>query len=133
MNCCPNTRRGVSQSIIIATLPIIALLAACTSPEQEAAWRASAQRPVTCAGADNCAVQWSKAMDWVQDKSQYRLQIQTAGPTDESASSAFTITKRALGGGAYQIVFRSGCDNIIGCVPTGLALQASFNNYVLGQ
>jgi hypothetical protein len=78
-------------------------------------------------------------MDWVQDNSQYRLQIQTdsliqtAGPTDESASSAFTITKRALGGGAYQIVFRSGCDNIIGCVPTGLALQASFNNYVLGQ
>ena len=122
----------------LAIVAILASLVACTSPQQEAAWRADAQRPMTCAGADDCSVKWSRALEWVTDNSQFRLQIandsliQSAGPGDEDPASAFIVTKRSLGDGKYQIVFRSGCSNMIGCVPSGLALQASFNDYVLG-
>jgi hypothetical protein len=113
-------------------------LTACVQAPADPALLASAQRPVTCSGADDCSAKWSRAVNWVIQNSSWKIQtqtdqlIQTYGPGRDDPSSAFTITKVYDGKGTSSIQYSSACSNIFGCIPNGLKLQASFNDYVMG-
>ncbi len=117
----------------------IITLTSCASKEQQAFWQQSAARTPTCEGKDDSNAMWARAVEWVQDNSAYRFQIQsenliqTAGPNKDSVQSAISITKRPLGNGNALLNFQSGCDNMFGCQPSAVALKASFNNYVIQQ
>ena len=93
--------------------------------------------PITC--STDCAAKWSRAVAWVAQNSQYKIQtqtdslIQTMGPLDSDPAPAFTITKAAMPGGAYEITFAGGCDNFIGCIPTIADARADFAKYVNGM
>ncbi len=125
----------------ILTAVTLALAAGCVSmtPEQQAQIDRNAAMPVTCQGSDDCEVKWGRALQWVLQNCEYRIQvqtdalIQTAGPTDSSPSAAFVISKVPLGGGKYEFVMRAGCDNFIGCVPTIRISRAAFAVTVMGK
>lgn len=118
----------------------VALLAGCATltPEQEAEIARQAARPVTCLAGSDCQMKWSRAIEWVAENSSYKLLtqsdrvIQTMGPLDEDPASAFLITLADRGSGLSEVVFRSGCDNMFGCIPTTRQLRASFAAYVMG-
>ncbi|HLG85976.1 MAG TPA: PDZ domain-containing protein [Alphaproteobacteria bacterium] len=118
----------------------IIFLNACAhqTPEQEAALRAEAARPVECGGAEDCQVKWSRALQWVKNNSAYKFQqatdslIATMGPLPDDPRPAYTITKILQVGGRATFDFDGGCDNIFGCVPSMLQAKASFVNYVMG-
>ena len=113
-------------------------LSACATPQQKAKWEFEASRPVTCSQGSDCEVKWSRALIWVQDHSRWKLRIAndtlitTEGPFD-TTDAAYSITKVPTGTGTYTIVFRAGCGNMFGCVPSILELQASFLNFVMGS
>jgi hypothetical protein len=94
--------------------------------------------PVTYQGFDDCEVKWGRALQWVLHNSEYRIQvqtdslIQTAGPTEDSASPAFVISRIPLGGGRYEFSMQAGCDNIFGCVHSVETSRAAFAVTVMG-
>lgn len=122
-------------SVLISFLLV---LSACATPQQKAQWEFEASRPVTCSQGSDCEVKWSRALIWVQDHSRWKLRIAndtlitTEGPFD-TTDAAYSITKVPTGTGTYTIVFRAGCGNMFGCVPSILELQASFVNFVMGS
>lgn len=115
------------------------VLSGCVTmtPQQRAAMQASAARPITCFGPEDCQIRWGRALQWVKLHSAYRFDqasdslISTKGPLPSSPDSAFTITKLARGGGRYDIDFSAGCDNFIGCIPSVIEEKASFADYVM--
>lgn len=121
-------------SVLILCLLV---LSGCATPQQKAQWEFEASRPVICSQGSDCEVKWSRVLIWVQDHSRWKLRIAnetlitTEGPFD-TTDPAYSITKVPTGTGTYTIVFRAGCGNIFGCVPSILELQANFVNFVVG-
>ena len=119
---------------ILAIVVLSLCVAGCETmtPEQLAAQNAQAARPVGCQGQEDCEVKWGRATRWVLDHSEFKIRSQsetmiaTMGPLPNDPTPAFTITKIALGQGAYEFDFRGGCDNMFGCVPSMTASRASF-------
>lgn len=115
-------------------------LAGCAAPNPAAtaALQAEASRPVTCASKPDCDAKWSRAVQWVQQNSEYKFQsatdyvIQTMGPLPDDPSPAFTITRVTNADGSGTFNFSGGCDNMFGCIPSMLESQASFVDYVMG-
>ncbi|MDR3507015.1 MAG: hypothetical protein P4L64_03860 [Caulobacteraceae bacterium] len=124
---------------ILAIAAMGLCLAGCETitPEQLAAQNAQASRTVECRGQEDCDVKWGRATRWVLDNSEFKIRSQsetmiaTMGPLPNDPTPAFTITKIALGQGAYEFDFRGGCDNMFGCVPSMTASRASFVNAVM--
>jgi len=120
-----------------ALILCLLILTACATPQQKAIWDFEASRPVTCSQGSDCEVKWSRALIWVQDHSRWKLRIvnetiiTTEGPFG-TTDAAYSITKVPSGTGIYTIVFRAGCGNMFGCVPSIVELQASFVNFVMG-
>ena len=122
--------------IIAATL----LLSGCVTltPEQKAELERQAAQQVTCTKGDDCEVKWGRALTWISQNSQWKIQtqndnmIQTYTPINQSAASGFLVNKVPLGNGVYEITMASGCDNLLGCIPNATELKASFNRFVLG-
>ena len=125
------------SSISVFCALILSACATATTPQQKARWELEASRPVTCSQGSDCETKWARALNWVQDHSRWKLRIAneaiitTEGPFD-TTDAAYSITKVPAGTGTYNIVFRAGCGNIFGCVPSILELQASFVNSVMG-
>lgn len=127
------------RHLLVLFLCFLFLSACATStPQQKAKWELDASRPVTCLQGPDCEAKWGRALIWVQDHSRWKLRIAndtlitTEGPFD-STDAAYSITKVLTGKGTYSIVFRAGCGNVFGCVPSILELQASFVNFVMGS
>jgi hypothetical protein len=119
-----------------------ALVAGCattTSDEEMAYAQERATHPPVCETTAQCDEMWSRALRWVVDNSEYRVQlqtdalIQTYGPTPNSSYPAYLISKDAIGSGVYQISFRAGCDNMFGCNPDTTMAHAAFNIVVSGE
>jgi hypothetical protein len=95
-------------------------------------------RQIFCKAGPDCEAKWSRAVSWVTTNSAYKIKIQTdqiiqtMGPSNSSPLPAYTVTKVATSGGAYEITFDGGCDNWIGCVPKIPAARAQFADFVLG-
>jgi len=89
------SQKGASVKNLLIAISAPCLLAACASAQQNAAWQAEADRPAICHTKDECSAMWARAVDWVQDHSAYRFQlqtdnlIQTAGPAQYAVQSAF--------------------------------------------
>jgi hypothetical protein len=68
----------------------------------------------------------------------YKVQTQTdsimhtMGPLPDDPAPAYSITKVALNNGTYEITFRGGYDNLIGCIPTVAESRLSFADFVTG-
>lgn len=122
-----------------AALTIALVLIGCApsmTPEIKARLQDAANQPVTCEAGPECDRKWSRATQWVRQNSAYRFQIvndsviQTYGPTRNSPSPGFIITKVATGQNNYEIEFGGGCDNMFGCRPSMLEEKASFVGFV---
>jgi hypothetical protein len=128
------------KRLIVLTGACLSLAGCVTAtPEQQTALAVQAARPVTCQGAEDCEVKWSKATQWVLNHSGYKIRSQsdtmiaTMGPLPSDPTAAFTITKLAQGAGLYTFDFRGGCDNIFGCIPSLVQSKASFVTEVMGD
>jgi hypothetical protein len=93
--------------------------------------------PITCSTKVECDAKWSRAVSWVTQNSAYKIQttsdmlIQTYGPDLHDTDAAFTVTRSATTGGAYEITFNGGCGNITwGCSPTINNSRIAFANFV---
>lgn len=112
------------QHLMIVAALFLSGCASAPTPEQDAAMRRDSAREVTCAGQDECAVKWGRAVAWILDNSAYRIQmqnedmIQTAGPMPDRVELALVVNKVPLGNGRYRFELRGGCDNMFGCSPT---------------
>ena len=99
---------------------------------------AEAARPVTCHGADDCQVKWGRALQWVLSNSAYKISnqtellISTLGPLPDDPLPAITVSRLPTGDGDYLFSLQMGCDNLFGCQPSLLSLQASFVRSVMG-
>ena len=108
------------------------------TPEQQAKMNKDAAQKVTCTKGDDCEVKWGRAITWISQNSQWKIQtqnenmIQTYTAVGGSAASHFLVNKVPQGSGLYEITMASGCDNFIGCVPDATYLKASFNRFVVG-
>jgi hypothetical protein len=128
----------MKKCILLLSLLAIPACVAMT-PEEQAALEHDASRPILCRAGNDCAEKWSRAVQWVTQNSDYKLQtasefeIQTMGPLPNSPSPAYTVTKTAIGNGRYEINFSGGCDNIFACIPSVLQSKARFTNYVLAR
>ncbi len=115
-------------------------LAGCTTltPEQKAQIQANANRKVTCTKGADCDMKWGRAITWVTQNSQWKIQmqndyvIQTYTPINQSAASGFLVNKVPIDTENFEITMTSGCDNLLGCIPDATTLRAAFNNFLIG-
>jgi hypothetical protein len=97
-----------------------------------------AAQKVTCTKGADCEVKWGRAITWISQNSQWKIQtqnenmIQTDTAGGGSPASHFLVNKVLRGKGLYEITMMSGCDNFIGCEPDATYLKASFNRFVVG-
>jgi hypothetical protein len=114
---------------------LIFLLSACASTQQ-AQWRKDAAQPLTCSKGPDCEAKWDRALIWVQNNSESKIQIAnetiiTTHIPYNSSSATISITKTETDPGTYTINFRAGCSSMLGCTPSILELKASFANYAM--
>lgn len=65
----------MNKWLAVAALGLLSACATTNPPSPELV--AAANRPITCSDEQDCAVKWSRAVQWVVDNSAYRLQMQT--------------------------------------------------------
>lgn len=124
--------------VLFFGIVVIGALAGCAQPPDPATL-AAAQQQVTCSSKSDCDALWSRAVVWVTQNAPYKIQtessnlIETMGPLPDSPDSEIVITRLVNPDGSGSLQFQSGCDNIIGCVPSGVQLEASFNDFVLDK
>jgi hypothetical protein len=133
-------RRGLRIELPFNTRVAIAatlFLSGCAlTPDQGELERHAANKIIRTLG-DDCDVKWRRAITWVSQNSQWKIQtqndnlIQTHPPINRSAASGFLVNKVPLGHKIYEISMTSGCDNLLGCIPNATGLKASFNRFVL--
>ena len=107
------------------------LLSACATQ-----WKRDAAQPLTCSKGPDCESKWDRALIWVQNNSESKIQIAnetiiTTHTPNNSSSAVISITKTEAGPETYTINFRANCSWILGCKPSILELKASFANYVM--
>jgi hypothetical protein len=126
---------GQTQMRILVVLGAASVLAACSAAPR--AVPAPPPAPITCQTRADCEAKWSRAISWIVNNSELKIQtqsdllIQTYNSIDASTSLAFTITRVATGEpGIYQITIAAGCANFIGCFPTPAEARASFAAFV---
>jgi hypothetical protein len=89
---------------------------------------------ITCVPGADCDAKWSRAMQWLQQNSSWKVQtstdtqLLTEGPLD-TAKPAFEVTKAARDDGRFEISMRAWC-GAEGCEPLLPQLQASFRKFV---
>lgn len=95
--------------------------------------------PIVCKTGADCDAKWSRALAWVTQNSQWRIQVQTDlliqtfnGVDDAETSPGFTINKVAKGAGTYEISFSAGCHNLFGCVPSAAEERQKFAAFING-
>jgi len=127
------TRKVVKDLTVIMCL--IFLLSACTST-QKMQWKKDAAQPLTCSKGSDCEAKWDRALIWVQNNADAKIQIFnetiiTTHIPQNSSSAIISITKTEAGPETYAIHFRADCSWILGCTPSISELKASFANYVM--
>jgi hypothetical protein len=131
-----NVMLVASSALVVATLT----LAGCTTltPQQEAQLQANANRQVTCTKGADCDMKWGRAVAWVSQNSEWKIQtqndyiIQTYTPINQSAASGFKVNKVPTDTEHFEITISSGCDNLLACFPDAMTARASFNNFLIG-
>jgi hypothetical protein len=115
----------------------IALFGGCSTQGQVSGeTMEQATAPLTCMNQSECEVWWVRALVWVTNHSQYKLQtvtdsvIQTAGPSGGKRTLAYQITKTPGKEGAQTIGFQAHCDNMFGCDPNPWKAGADFKQFV---
>lgn len=130
----------MKSTIIMGCCAVVAVaVSACATltPEQQAALRRDGLREVTCDGAADCDLKWSRAVQWVLDNNHHRIEvmsdvmIQTAAPRDSSTHLSVVITRTPLGDGRYRLDMRGSCDNMFGCTPSYEVARAHFVRAVM--
>ncbi len=128
------------KKILLGAVCALSLTACVTmTPEEISAMNAAANRPVTCDNQEDCAIKWGRALKWTLSNSAYRIQqstdmlIQTAGPSKDSPSPAYVVTRVPMGNGRETFELQGGCDNLFGCIPSITASRASFANAVMND
>jgi hypothetical protein len=114
---------------------LIFLLSACAST-QKTQWKQDAAQPLTCSKGSDCEAKWDRALIWVQNNADAKIQIFnetiiTTHIPQNSSSAIISITKTEAGPETYAIHFRAACSWILGCTPSISELKASFANYVM--
>ncbi|RKP45493.1 hypothetical protein [Trinickia fusca] len=122
-----------------AAMSCCALVAACAPPPTTQVSPETMQiatAPLVCKDADECALWWRRAHDWVSHHASYKLRsetdtlIETAGPAGGSGKLAYEITKTPGGDGSATIGFAARCDSMLGCDPNPWKAGADFKLYV---
>lgn len=95
-----------------------------------------ATAPLVCQNADECALWWQRAQDWIGRHSAYKLKtvtdslIETTGPEGGSGKLAYEITKTVNRDGSATIGFAAHCDSMLGCRPNPWKAGADFKRFV---
>jgi len=98
---------------------------------------ATTNRPIPCTAGADCNAKWSRAMQWLQQNSSWKVQtstdsqLLTEGPLD-TAKPAFEVTKAARDDGRIEITMRAWC-GASGCETLIPDLEKSFRTYVNGR
>ena len=93
-------------------------------------------RVITCVAGQDCDAKWSRAMQWLQQNSSWKVHTQTdtsivtEGPAD-TAKPAFEVTKVTEDNGTSRISMRAWCGTGANCDRLIRKLTVSFNDYVL--
>lgn len=117
-------------------LACLALTACASAPPPLTAEQQAQLQPVVCETTARCAAMWQRAQLWLVNNAAYKTQIsndvviQTFSARGSSVSSGITVTREPIGGQRQKINFRSACDNLFGCIPSGTELRMSFNRYL---
>ncbi|HYC93197.1 MAG TPA: hypothetical protein VEO54_28590 [Thermoanaerobaculia bacterium] len=99
---------------------------------------ATDERVITCTAGADCDAKWSRAMQWLQHNSSWKVltstdtQLVTEGPLD-TAKPAFEVTKVAHEDGkTAHIAMRAWCGSG-DCTEVIRQLRTSFTDYVLAR
>jgi hypothetical protein len=110
---------------------ILLSAAGCTST-------ATDEPVITCMAGADCDAKWSRAMQWLQQNSSWKMltttdtQLMTEGPLD-TAKPAFEVTKVAHEDGrTFHITMRAWCGTG-DCNDVIRRLRTSFDDYVLAR
>ena len=122
---------------MIGSLLACALVAGCAATNQVTPeTMQAATKPLTCR-ADQCALWWQRARQWVVGHTRYPLRvdtnqaIETAGPMGGSAAPAFQVTLARNPDGSSTIGFAAHCDRpVAGCHPDPWRAAAQFKQFV---
>lgn len=109
--------------------------AIAASAAELARLREAANRTIACQAGPDCEYKWSRAMQWLQDNSEWKSRtvtdnlMTTEGPM-ETAKPAYEVTRIATGDGKnYRIVLRAWC-GAGNCEIKILQLKSQFVDFV---
>ena len=120
---------------LFALLILAALTSSCLSDNQKEKLHEVADVPITCDPGPDCEAKWRRAHDWINENSRFEIdrssdtEIHTASG-EGSNSPVLNVRKETNEDGDTVIVLDASCDNMLGCVPPLLQLQAAFTEYV---
>jgi len=125
---------------------LVAILAGCATlpppatPEEIAAWRKDANRPIICRAGPECDRLWNRAYDWVRDNNAYGIKTANSRTIDtyrprskyETAPNHGAI-RAALGNGQERIEFEFDCHRDYRCDEQFLRHKATFVRFMLDR
>jgi len=126
---------------LAAFVCLLAMLSACdmvVMPWNRSSLKEGARRPLSCEAGADCDKKWSRALEWLRNRSPLAIvthtdsEIKTAKSPFASPDPAISIRKIPAGNNLYTIDFSAECDNVLGCTPPVLELKNSFIDYVGG-
>lgn len=122
------------NNLLLAT---VVLLSGCASaPPVPQSVKDEAAKPINCIDAEQCRLYWQRALFYINQHSEFKIQtvtdnlIQTFSPSGGTTRVGYNVVKEPLQGGMYRIWVRVGCDNMFGCHPEKYGETNRMKNYV---
>jgi hypothetical protein len=120
-------------SILLAVL----CLAGCMTDKQKASLKKQADQSVTCETGPDCEAKWGRAKEWIEVNTRWEIQtatdkiIKTYGPYDTSAPALIAHRDPdPQDPTSYNLSLEVLCNNMLGCAPSNLELQAGFAQFI---
>lgn len=123
---------------VLLTAVIASTLVGCAAQQQalrENQTKFTQTIPV-CTDEKDCTAKWEAAQLWIVKNAGYKLQtvtnvlLETYNPAGSSTNLAVRVIKEPVGGGKYQLLVRTWCDNLFGCTPDSWAAALDFNQKI---
>ena len=129
----PSGEMNAMRSLMVLGLSLMVLGGCATAPANATA----ESRVISCTAGSDCDAKWSRAMQWLQKNSSWKVNsatdmLSTEGePTTEKP--AFEVTKVALeDGSGFQISMRAWC-GAGDCESLVQRLRGDFYSYVMAR
>ena len=123
------------STFVIILLMLAGMMSGCLTDKQRDKLHETADVPITCDTGADCSAKWKRAKEWIDENSDFEIdrvtdtEIHTAS-AEGSNSPILNVHKKQDEDGDTVIVLDATCENMLGCAPPLLQLQAAFTDFI---